>query len=627
MRRPSLLSMRAAPWAMVTAVLLSIVVGPALPAASSTPTWVTTEVGTSLGSGAYAGLDKVSCVSTTFCVAAGTYRDSSLKYQIFASMWNGVTWSDQELAATLNLGNTSDVNGLSCGSPTMCVVTGYYEDGSSVFHPYAALWNGVSWHAQEIAGSLNANGSGDAYQASCVGTNFCAIVGEFADSSSNSHAYVTIWNGTTWIDHALTTSFNPVQSTADAVSCASASYCLAGGDYIDGSAKSHAFVSVWNGGGWSDQEVAGSLNAGGEAIVRTVDCLSTTFCAAGGQYTDASNNRMGFVGLWNGATWSNYGLAAALNVGHDGVVPALSCQSPTSCVAAGTYVDSHGLGQAFASLWDGQNWNDQPLATSLNVGGQASVQQVACMGSAECFVVGSYYDSAHHYQAIQSVWNGLSWTDQPQLTSLNTGGNAQISGISCPTMGFCAEVQYYLDSSSHGHALTSLTMTDQSTLSISPSRTRGFVGHTWAFSVSGGTGSGAVTWSVTGRGCTLVGTTLSASRATTCVVTATKAASGIFNTATSAPATVVVARLHQARLIVASHLHRFVVGTTVTLKTRGGSGSGRVSFHVSGKGCSLKGNHLRDRLATTCVVVAHKASSPVYVAKNSPRVIFTFTAK
>jgi len=624
MRRSILRRARVVPAAMVVSVVLALVVGPALPAGASV-TWVTTEVGTTLGVGGYAGLDQISCVSTTFCVGAGTYRDVASTYQIFASMWNGATWSDQELAATLNLGGAGDVNGVSCGSPTLCVVTGYYKDASSVYHPYAALWNGTSWSAQEIAGSLNANGSGDAYHASCVGTSFCAVVGEFDNPTTGEHAYVTTWNGVTWSAHALTTTTGT--SYANSLSCASATYCLAGGQYTDASSQQHAYVSVWNGVGWNDQEVAASLNVGGSAAVQSLECLSATFCDAGGYYSDGSNHQQAFIGLWNGAAWSYSEVGAALNVGHDAKVSSVSCLSSSMCVGAGTYTDSHSKQQGFATVLQGSGWNDQPLVTSLNAGGAVDIYGATCLNADECMVVGQYSDAATHYQAFQSVWNGQGWTDQEELGALNAGGDASILSLSCLSPGFCAEAQYYTDASNHGHTLAALTMTDQSPLIVTPSSTTGFAGHTWTMAVSGGTGSGSVSLTVAGLGCSLVGTTLSANQATTCSVTATKAASGIFNAATSAPATVDVLHIHQSRLSITNRQRHVLVGARVVVKVKGGSGPGVVSFHVRGRGCTMKGDRLRDRLATRCVVVARKASSPVYYAKNSLGVTFVFSAK
>jgi hypothetical protein len=51
---------------------------------------------------------------------------------------------------------------------------------------------------------------------------------------------------------------------------------------------------------------------------------------------------------------------------------------------------------------------------------------------------------------------------------------------------------------------------------------------------SGGTGNGAISFRVTGNGCSISRNAVTATRATSCTVTATKAASGIYAAKSSA---------------------------------------------------------------------------------------------
>lgn len=77
----------------------------------------------------------------------------------------------------------------------------------------------------------------------------------------------------------------------------------------------------------------------------------------------------------------------------------------------------------------------------------------------------------------------------------------------------------------------------QSRLTISNSSKTGKVGTAITLTTRGGSGSGAVTYTATGAGCSVDGAQLSRSSAGTCSVTATKAASGSYNAATSAKVT------------------------------------------------------------------------------------------
>ena len=134
----------------------------------------------------------------------------------------------------------------------------------------------------------------------------------------------------------------------NSVSCTSSTSCVAGGGYRDGSGNYQAFVSVYNGSAWADHELAGSLNVG-NAYLSSVSCTSSTSCVAGGQYQDSSGNNQAFVSVYNGSAWADQEVAGSLNVGTFGSVASISCASSGFCVAGGTYSDAESNSQAFVS--------------------------------------------------------------------------------------------------------------------------------------------------------------------------------------------------------------------------------------------------------------------------------------
>ena len=171
-----------------------------------------------------------SCVSATFCGVGGLYHDSSGKQQAFVSVFNGTNWTDAEVAGVFNTGGLASVNSISCTSATSCVAGGRYEE-----------------------------------------------------SNSNNQAFVSVFNGTTWTDTEVAGALNTVPfAYVSSVSCTSATSCVAGGTYRDSNTNQQAFVSVFNGTTWTDTEVAGDLNTGTYTSVNSVSCASATFCDAGG---------------------------------------------------------------------------------------------------------------------------------------------------------------------------------------------------------------------------------------------------------------------------------------------------------------------------------------------------------
>jgi len=222
--------------------------------------------------------------------------------------------------------------------------------------------------------------------------------------------------------------------------------------------------------GWMDSEMVSSLNVGNNADVNSVSCTSSTSCVAGGYYTDGSNHAQAFVSVYNGSSWVDQELASSLNVGNHAAVSSVSCTSSTSCVAGGYYKDGSNHAQAFVSVYNGSSWVDQEVAGSLNVGNDAGLWEVDCTSSTSCVAGGQYKDGSGNYQAFVSVYNGSSWVDQEVASSLNVGGEAIVGTLSCTSSGLCVAGGYYTDGSSHCQAFLSTT-----TLPVAHTRVSGTV--------------------------------------------------------------------------------------------------------------------------------------------------------
>jgi hypothetical protein len=156
------------------------------------------------------------------------------------------------------------------------------------------------------------------------------------------------------------------------------------------------------------------------------------------------------------------------------------------------------------------------------------------------------------------------------------------------------------------------TAADQPTLEISNGTKSGPAGTAITLTTSGGSGSGAVTYATTTTGCSVSGALLKATALTICVVTATKAANGIYSAKTSASAEFEFTIANQAALVISNTSKNGIAGTAITLTTTGGSGTGAVTFTTSSDGCSVTGAVLNTTKPTTCVVSATKAANGIY---------------
>jgi len=377
------------------------------------------------------------------------------------------TWTDAQVAGALNTGGGAQINTVSCTSATSCVAGGQYEDSDGNSQAFVSVLSGTTWTDTELAGALNTGGRAWVNSVSCTSATSCVAGGSYKDSDGHYQAFVSVFDGTTWTDTEVAGALNTGgNAEIYSVSCTSATSCVAGGSYKDSNSKIQAFVSVLSGTTWTDTELAGALNTGGNAGVNSVSCTSATSCVAGGQYEDSDGNYQAFVSVFDGTTWTDTEVAGALNTGGSAVVYSVSCTSATSCVAGGQYEDSDGNYQAFVSVFDGTTWTNTELAGALNTGGFAGVYSVSCTSATSCVAGGSYTDSNSNYQAFVSVLGSPtpSTPSTPSISNLPT--SAAYGGSFTPTV------------STTGDGTTSVTSSTTSVCTVDP--TSGLVSYVGA---------------------------------------------------------------------------------------------------------------------------------------------------
>jgi len=193
-----------------------------------------------------------------------------------------------------------------------------------------------------------------------------------------------------------------------------------------------------------------ALNKGRYAGVSSVSCLSPGSCAAGGDYRDDGGHQQGFVvskvsGRWRQAI-EVPGLGA-LNKGRNADAVSVSCAS-AGC-AAGGYYGNHGKydvtsGRGFVVLRRHGRWRravEVPGLRALNTGGNAEVSSVSCAPPGYCAAAGFYTDGSSHQQGFVAVEQNGVWgraIEVPGLGALNKGGGAVVWSVSCASPGNCA---------------------------------------------------------------------------------------------------------------------------------------------------------------------------------------------
>ena len=241
--------------------------------------------------------------------------------------------------------------GVSCVGPSFCVAVGVCGPGGTFVDPLVEQWNGTVWSL--VAASRPPSfASTELNAVSCTTTTWCMAVGYSTNGSSARIAVAETWNGTAWTVSSINPPTGALASQLDGIDCVSTSWCMAGGDYENTSRDFLSLATLWNGSAWSAVP-SPNPGAGTSGFFDSVSCAGTQFCVAAGYYYDGTFFQAELA-KWNGSTWSNVTVPEA-NPSTYNYLDAAACISATSCSAVGKAGDPSS--SSVALTWNGQTWS------------------------------------------------------------------------------------------------------------------------------------------------------------------------------------------------------------------------------------------------------------------------------
>jgi hypothetical protein len=252
-----------------------------------------------------------------------------------AERWNGVRWSLLPFPGLPTGGQAGDLAAVSCTRPIACMAVGSFDDGSDRNggeRMLAELWNGRTWSVQDMPAPERVR---DPYitALSCSSSNSCIAVGS-SKFGNEGPTFAELWNGRGWSAQLMPQVTAPDYPTQlSSVSCTSSRACIAVGEYSSSNGF-QALAERWNGTSWTVQHTPRAHGA--TDYLEGVSCTSKRACmAVGSTYPDSKPgtylDREPLVWRWDGARWSREHLPRAR--GAD--LEVVSCTSSGTCIAVG----------------------------------------------------------------------------------------------------------------------------------------------------------------------------------------------------------------------------------------------------------------------------------------------------
>lgn len=399
----------------------------AQPAASSTADWAIVESPNSPPVPTDNVLSGITCVTSSECWAVGNVTSGGTP-QSLIQRWNGSSWA---LITSPNTGATQRnlLRDVACVSATECWAVGSFNNGD-VDQPLIQHWDGASW-SLVAAPTTNVSAYHFLTDIACPGANLCFASGAYLSSGGSYQTLIERWNGSAWSIVASPNTSATRSNFLNAITCASASSCVAVGSASTQTAE-QSLVLAWNGTAWS---IATSPNQGaGHNILYGVDCVTATDCWASGSAVVGSTQQTLML-HWNGTVWS-LSLTPNASQAQNNVLLETSCSSATDCIAVGR-IETGSVNRVLLLQWDGSLWAS---VTAPTAPGSHQLVDVSCAADA-CVAAGEQQAEATSRTLIARSEAG-SWNVVASANGLTATHNTLL-GIDCPSATSCWAVASY----------------------------------------------------------------------------------------------------------------------------------------------------------------------------------------
>jgi hypothetical protein len=192
----------------------------------------------------------------------------------------------------------------------------------------------------------------------------------------------------------------------EAVACPSATDCEAVGGYQPEKDyfSDNPYAQKWAGKQWAQQTVP--KPTGEDPTLTAIGCSSTKACTAIGSTGDVEASEVPFAERWNGAAWAVETMPVPEKSSKNHFA-GITCNSETSCWAAGSDEISSSGWLPFVEHWNGTEWGIEHIPALPDTTGQ--LEGISCTSTTECQAVGWQYTGGTGSAPIVAKWHEGTW--------------------------------------------------------------------------------------------------------------------------------------------------------------------------------------------------------------------------
>lgn len=317
-----------------------------------------------------------------------------------------------------------------------CIAVGEKDLSEQVALPFAERVVAGAWRQDQLPQPSRTTRRMSSLNAlSCWSASGCVAVGSFFPSCCAVKPFAERLTGSGW---QIQRHVGPFGYQPTALSCPDARFCISVGDGAD-----RAAVVQWNGNRWvrdptpdPNTDPNTDLESGQSVNLSAVSCTDSRDCVAVGDWVVPSENRYRpLAEIYQDGRWVIQSPKAPKGSSYS--LQSVSCAAATECMAIGysgpvpTPRGRVKRARQLAELWNGQQWIAQRLP---RLPGPSVLDSVSCATPASCTVLGNLKRST---TVFAERWNGHSWTRRTTIVTGPQSPDEQPIGFSCSTSRSC----------------------------------------------------------------------------------------------------------------------------------------------------------------------------------------------